>query len=202
MMDKIYLYGLIFVLLIIIGLREVLRGNKWRGVDDEQLTSYKSKQGAGVYKKRLLLTKPEYGFWGVLKKKCDEQGLLICPKVRIEDFVTVICDDAKLRQRYRGYVKSRHIDFLLCDSKLSILAGVELDDKSHDKGNVKKVDTLKDDVFGAIGVPLYRIKAHGGYESQIDDIFVSLGLKEKREPFVLQDEWRLPLGKKNGEKGV
>lgn len=41
-MDKIYLYGLIFILLIIIGLREVLRGNKWRGVDDEQLTSYKS----------------------------------------------------------------------------------------------------------------------------------------------------------------
>lgn len=176
-MDKIYLYGLIFFLLVIVGLREVLRGNKWRGVSDEKLTSYKSSKGAKVYQKRLLLTKPEYGFWGVLKQKCDTYGLLICPKVRIEDFVTVKSDNAKERQKYRGYVKSRHIDFLLCDSKLNIIAGIELDDKSHDKDNVKKVDTLKDDVFGAIGVPLFRVKVRGNYESQIDNILVAVGVK-------------------------
>ena len=172
-MDDLYLYGLIAILIVLIVLREAC-GSKWRGVDDK-LTSYKSRYGAKVYHKRNLLTKPEYGFWAVLKQKCEPHGLLICPKVRIEDFVTVNCDNVKLRQRYRGYVKSRHIDFLLCDGKLNILAGVELDDKSHDKGNVKKVDTLKDDVFGAIGVPLYRIKTKGNYESQIDDVLVGLG---------------------------
>ena len=86
-----------------------------------------------------------------------------------------------MRLRYRGYVKSRHIDFLLCDSRLNILAGLELDDKSHDRGNVKKVDTLKDDVFGAIGVPLYRIKVRGGYESQIDNVLVGLGFVREQE---------------------
>ena len=181
-MEKIYIYGILAFLIFIDVLRLVLRGkNKWRGVNDEKLTSYKSKHGAKVYHKKMLLTKPEYGFWLELQRKCAPHGLLICPKVRIEDFVGVSCGNDKMRLRYRGYVKSRHIDFLLCDSRLNILAGLELDDKSHDRGNVKKVDTLKDDVFGAIGVPLYRIKVRGGYESQIDNVLVGLGFVREQE---------------------
>lgn len=196
-MDDLYLYGLIAILIVLVVLREA-RGSKWRGIDDK-LTSYKSRYGAKVYHKRNLLTKPEYGFWAVLKQKCEPHGLLICPKVRIEDFVSVSCSSEKMRQRYRGYVKSRHIDFLLCDGKLNILAGVELDDKSHDRGNVKGVDGLKDDVFRAIHIPLYRIKVKGSYESQIDDMLVGLGFIEKKadadnKTLIFRDEWLLPFG--------
>lgn len=173
-MDDLYLYGLIAVLIVLVILREA-RGSKWRWVDDK-LTSYNKHQGAKVYHKKGLLTKPEYGFWLVLKQRCEPYGLLICPKVRMEDFVSVSTGSEKIRQRYRGYVKSRHVDFLLCDSKLNILAGVELDDKSHDRGNVKKVDGLKDDVFGAIRIPLYRISVRSNYNSQIDVMLGSLGI--------------------------
>lgn len=93
----------------------------------------------------------------------------------MEDFVSTKSRDYKTRQRYRGYIKSRHIDFLLCDSDLNIIAGIELDDSSHNKANAKKVDMLKDDVFTAINVPLFRVSAsRNKYEKELDTIFQEL----------------------------
>ena len=81
------------------------------------------------YRKKYLLTKAEYIFYKLLKSKCDERNMLICPKVRLEDFIQVTAKEQVYK--YRGYIKSRHIDFLLCDSGLNIIAAVELDDNSH-----------------------------------------------------------------------
>ena len=80
------------------------------------------------YKKRKLLTYTEYNFYKIMKKACDEKNLLICPKVRLEDFIDVT--DKKNRMKYRGYIKSRHVDFIITDSKLNLLCGIELDDPS------------------------------------------------------------------------
>lgn len=91
----------------------------------------------------MLLTKTEYGFWKCLKQKCDEKGFIICPKVRMEDFLSVTVKDKKQLMKYRGYIKSRHIDFMICDSALHILAGLELDDRSHNSANAQKTDLFK-----------------------------------------------------------
>lgn len=72
------------------------------------------------YEKKMLLTKTEYGFWKCLKQKCDEKGFIICPKVRMEDFLSVTVKDKRQLMKYRGYIKSRHIDFMICDSALHI----------------------------------------------------------------------------------
>lgn len=119
------------------------------------------------YEKKMLLTKAEYAFYKILKQKCDEHNLLICPKVRMEDFVSVT--DKKQIMKYRGYIKSRHIDFMLCDKNLHIIAGIELDDNSHNSKDAIATDTFKDQVFKTIGIPLHRIKmSMGSYEKQID----------------------------------
>lgn len=126
------------------------------------------------YKRDTLLTSAEYAFFQVLKWKCDPHKYMICPKVRMEDFLIVT--DKEHREKYRGYVKSRHIDFLLCDSDLHILAGIELDDSSHNGKEAKKTDQFKNDVFKQIGVPLFRIKAgRGTYEAQIDEMLSAFG---------------------------
>ena len=62
------------------------------------------------YAKKYLLSAAEYRFYKMLKEKCDEADLLICPKVRMEDFLTVT--DAQNRAKYRGRIKSRHIDWI------------------------------------------------------------------------------------------
>ena len=127
------------------------------------------------YEKKMLLTKTEYGFWKCLKQKCDEKGFIICPKVRMEDFLSVTVKDKKQLMKYRGYIKSRHIDFMICDSALHILAGLELDDRSHNSANAQKTDLFKNQVFTVIGLPLFRVIIGGeSYETQLNRIFATL----------------------------
>ena len=127
------------------------------------------------YEKKMLLTKTEYGFWKCLKQKCDEKGFIICPKVRMEDFLSVTVKDEKQLMKYRGYIKSRHIDFMICDSTLHILAGLELDDRSHNSANAQKTDLFKNQVFTVIGLPLSRVIIGGeSYETQLNRIFAVL----------------------------
>lgn len=131
------------------------------------------------FTKKGLLTKAEYSFWKILKPKCDIHNLLICPKVRIEDFIHINEKDFKKRQSYRGRIKSRHIDFILCDSKLNVLAGLELDDNSHLTKKVAEVDRTKDNIFSSIQIPLYRVLMRDGfYDKQIDGILNDIVLKK------------------------
>ena len=128
------------------------------------------------YKRNNLLTKTEYKFYLVLKKKCDEHNLLICPKVRLEDFILVPLDDFKEKQKYRGYIKSRHVDFLITDNNLHILAGIELDDPTHDTDEAKIIDEFKNNLFATIGIPLFRIKTNTRYATHIDSIFQNINI--------------------------
>lgn len=130
-----------------------------------QLTEY-------PYEKKMLLTKAEYAFYNILKRKCDENNLLICPKVRMEDFINVT--DKKNILKYRGYIKSRHIDFMICDNKLNLLAGLELDDSSHQNKDVADVDEFKNKVFKTIQLPLFRVKISQDYGIQLDKIIREL----------------------------
>lgn len=163
----------LLLLIAIIVLKIFDRGRQYS--DGENITKYRRKRNiSSVYEKKQLLSKAEYYFWKRLKLKCNERNLLVNVKVRIEDFCTAKSKDNATRQRYRGYIKSRHIDFILCDSNLNMIAGIELDDKSHREKNAKFVDALKDDVFTAIGVPLFRIPAGKNYDEYIDNMLQQL----------------------------
>ena len=124
------------------------------------------------YKKRLILTKTEYAFYTVLVKECYKRKLLVCPKVRLEDLVYVTDKEHPLR--YRGYVKSRHVDFVITDIRLNALAAIELDDPSHDTYKAAKTDRFKNELFKTINVPLIRVKTGTDYITQITIIFDNL----------------------------
>ena len=104
------------------------------------------------YRQKFLLTKTEYAFYKILEEKCTKNGLRICPKVRLEDFISVT--GTKNIGKYRGYIKSRH---------------VELDDSSHETRQAAQTDKFKNELFESIGLPLFRIKTiRSEYERQID----------------------------------
>lgn len=123
------------------------------------------------YKKTQLLTKAEYVFYNALKQKCDENNLLICPKVRLEDFIQVTAQE---KNKYRGYIKSRHVDFLICDKKLHILCALELDDTSHNTQKAKATDNFKNELYKTINLPLYRIKTIDNYNDKITEMINNL----------------------------
>lgn len=123
------------------------------------------------YRYRPILTKNEYPFWRVLYAKMAECGVIVCPKVRMEDFLSITSKQNKRRLTYRGRIKSRHIDFILCDKNMNMLAGLELDDSSH-KYSASQIegDKFKNSVFKAIDKPLYRVSVSKNYEEVIDDL--------------------------------
>ena len=104
-----------------------------------------------------LLTTTEYNFYTTLKELCDKENFLICPKVRLEDFIYVTAQE---RMKYRGYIKSRHVDFVICNSWLKVIGAIELDDASHNTQQAQEVDNFKNNLFEAIGIPLFRIKTN------------------------------------------
>ena len=80
----------------------------------------------------------------------------------------------KEKAKYRGYIKSRHIDFILANSKFEIIAGIELDDWTHNREDAKEKDSFKDKVFQKIGIPLYRVKVNTEYTNEIEKIINNL----------------------------
>ena len=120
------------------------------------------------YRRKYLLTETEYRFYKELRVVCDKKNIIICPKVRLEDFIDVTCNEE--RAKYRGYIKSRHVDFVLCDNDLNILAAIELDDYSHNSESAIRIDEFKDNLFKEIGIPLNRIKVTSDYKQQIRNI--------------------------------
>lgn len=126
------------------------------------------------YKSKLLLTKTEYAFFKELKKITDEKQYMICPKVRLEDFIEVTNKSELLK--YRGYIKSRHIDFLICDKNLHILFAIELDDYTHNTDKAKETDEFKNKLFDKIGIKLYRIRVNNNYTETIENIFKNISM--------------------------
>lgn len=142
--------------------------NKKKDVQEESAPS----AAEMPYKRKHLLTSTEYAFFKVLKPICDAADYMICPKVRLEDLAEVT-DKANL-YKWRGYIKSRHVDFILTDNKLNVLAAIELDDSSHNSKKVQNTDTFKNNFFKKIGIPLFRIRTGQDYNEAITNIITAL----------------------------
>ena len=107
-----------------------------------------------------------------LIKVTNEENMVVFPKVRLEDFIETTSADQKLK--YRGYIKSRHVDFLICNKNLHIVAAVELDDPSHYNKKTRETDSFKNNLFNAIGIPLYRVAPGSDFNAAIEGIVDSI----------------------------
>ncbi len=94
-----------------------------------------------------ILTQRERAFYRILKPVADKLELQICPKVRVADIVS-IKKGTKDWQKWFNKIKSKHVDFLLCDYDMNIVLLIELDDRSHETERAQKNDRLKNAIFG------------------------------------------------------
>lgn len=121
------------------------------------------------YQKKNLLTKTEYAFYMKSKESLQEKNLYLYPKVRLEDFIETT-GEWKDKQSYRSRIKSRHVDFLICDDKLHIKAAIELDDKSHSSEKAQAADLFKNELFSSLKIPLIRIQVKQDYTEDINNL--------------------------------
>lgn len=118
------------------------------------------------YVKKELLSKSEKEFYYELYKYACQKDYLVFTKVRLADFCEV--DTEKLfKDKYMKYfakIRAKHVDFLLCDKNLKILAAIELDDKSHNYKAAKENDEFKNKLYKTIDIKLVRVKISKSYD--------------------------------------
>ena len=120
-------------------------------------------------KKDYLLSVAEKEFYAVLKRIAEENNYLLFSKVRLEDLLWIPKSVPK-KERFglRNRIKSRHVDFLICDrDKISPLLVIELDDSSHESNKGMERDDFVNRALEDAQLPLLRFKAQRSYNSAV-----------------------------------
>lgn len=106
-------------------------------------------------KKNRTMNESEQALYINLQKILGDRYIILS-KIRIEDFVEAIKGDG--RYGARGRIKSRHVDFLVCNRTTTepILA-IELDGKSHLDTRRQDRDQFVDRLYESIGLPIKHI---------------------------------------------
>ena len=109
------------------------------------------------YERRDLLTSNELEFYQILSPIVCQHGWQLLMKMRLADIMAV----RKGTEEYMKYfnkIKAKHTDFVFCDpDTLEILAGLELDDPSHERPERIERDEFVDKAYAAAGIPLIHV---------------------------------------------
>ena len=107
-------------------------------------------------KSNTLLSPSERNFYRELKSLLEPRGLTVFSKVRLADLVW-IPDSYRYFNLFFSRIKSRHIDFVVCDSNtFDIKLLIELDDQTHNKPQTRSRDRFKDKVIQHARLPFIR----------------------------------------------
>lgn len=126
----------------------------------ERLTSLSSYR-----KKERVMNESEQALFINLQKALGD-AYVVLSKVRIEDFVDVDKKNISSNSQWglRGRIKSRHVDFLVCNhATTKPLLAIELDGKSHNDPRRKNRDQFVDELYAVIGLPIEHIQVGGNF---------------------------------------
>ncbi len=111
-----------------------------------------------------FLSPAEYSFYRVLISAIGDRAV-VCPKVNLNDVFFVSRPNEN--QAYRNKIDRKHVDFLLCHpTTMKPLAGVELDDSSHQRADRRARDAFVDQVFAAARLPIVHVVARASYNAE------------------------------------
>ena len=108
------------------------------------------------YLSKKPLTATEAIFYRTLVQALPEYIVLV--QVQISSFLKVDQTQIKRQDYYRWFnpIAQQSVDYLICTREFSVIAAVELDDKSHEKSEAIARDTKKTKNLEAAKIPLIR----------------------------------------------
>jgi len=112
----------------------------------------------GYLKRERVMNISEQALYINLQKTLGDK-FIILSKVRIEDFVEVKFGPARNRfNALRGRIKSRHVDFLICDLiTTKPLLAIELDGPSHKNTNKIERDKFVNNLYNKIDLKVVHV---------------------------------------------
>lgn len=110
-------------------------------------------------RKPYLLSRVEFALYAALQPVARTQRLIVFPKVRLEDVIGVV-PHVKNHHALRSALRSRHVDFVLCDAHyLRPMVALEIEDSS--------IETQEhNDIFDHAGLPLIRVPVQRMYDPE------------------------------------
>ena len=148
------LLGLIFFIVILF---ESAQGGRLNPLSESKLRPYVSKspltQTETIFYHRLVESLPEF---------------IVLAQVQLSSFLKVDKAQTNNKNFYKWFtpISQQSIDFLICSKDFTIVAAVELDDKTHLKIKAKERDNKKNDNLEAAKVPLIRWHAEAMPKSE------------------------------------
>ena len=121
--------------------------------------------------RKFLLSRAEKHFYGILKRVVTPHTVLA--KVRLADLVEA--DERHLlRKSNFDYIKSKHIDFVVCDAALCPIIAVELDDSSHQRPDRQARDRDVDRILEIAELQILHVPVAQSYdEREIERLILS-----------------------------
>lgn len=156
MQKLILIVAVVVVLIAVLGVALVVLKSKLAGGGGTK---------AGVYYlRKALFTPAERSFLGVLEPNLPP-GMRVFGKVRLADILGVKAGlERSERTSARNRINGKHVDFLLVRANdLAPVAGIELDDSSHEEEDRQQRDAFVDEAFASAGLPLLHFPAQKTY---------------------------------------
>lgn len=168
----------IFAILLIIIILYLLKNNRKKDnvKSNEKTLHFDDKLDHQFpYKKyNSLLTKAEQNFFLVLSIAIIDENYYICPKVRLADIIQV--DDKNNYQSYFNKIKSKHIDYIICEkTTFKIKYAIELDDITHNLEHRIKRDDFILNALSNADIELIRFNVN--YTYKVSEIKEKLNIK-------------------------
>ncbi|RMG86587.1 MAG: DUF2726 domain-containing protein [Chloroflexi bacterium] len=118
------------------------------------------------YLREDFLSPAELEFYKILRTILKQHAMVFA-KVNLNDIFMVKKSDYREFRIYTNKIDRKHVDFLICHPlTLKPIAGVELDDKSHQRRDRKERDKFVDGVFQAAGLPILHFRVQRQYDTR------------------------------------
>lgn len=149
--------------------------NKSKFSNNRQNNNYSQEQNDkeqyAYIAKTHIMSNAELSFYHCMKSMLSSEHAIFT-KVRMEDIINA---DKEAENSYglRGRIKSRHIDFVICDAQTGkIQRAIELNDQSHNRRDQQERDKFVKQAFETAGIKLLTMKCQKSYSREdIEKLF-------------------------------
>ena len=117
--------------------------------------------------KNDFFSQSEFVFFGTLVEELDISRFRILSKVRMADFIETT---ARGKEFYSWFnkIKSKHIDFIIWDTKKNKIAlGIELDGTSHGSQKMLARDDFVNRLYEQLNFPIKRIGVGTKFKDEV-----------------------------------
>ena len=117
--------------------------------------------------KSRFFTSSEFVFYETLLQELDDKRFRFFTKVRVADFI----ETTALGKEYHSWfnkIKSKHIDFLIWDTRKNKIAlGIELDGNSHNSLKMQERDDFINKLYLQLDFPFKRVRLGGNFADEV-----------------------------------